>query len=261
MKKTLTFILVGGLLLTGCGTASEQQETSAADLSEQSTVTEDYVTESSVTETDISEEIKDGFVLIGGSQYEVGSAELYLSIVKLTDSDIESLLKMEKLTDLTLTETGLSDMEFLTGLPWLKSLTVYFGTIEDYSALKDMPALETLRIRSSGVSDYSPFACLSDTGVTVLDLGEGGGDDLTPLSGLTNLKELYLDHSTLPVDLSPLCSLTNLETLDLSYTNIGSVTDLSGMTSLKLLNLESTQVSDEEAETLRQELPNCKIIF
>ncbi len=223
--------------MTGCGTASEQQETSAVISSE----TESSVTESAVTEAEVevTEKVKDGFVLIGGNQYEVGSAELYLSIVKLTENDIENLLKMENLTDLTLTETGLSDMDFLTGLPNLKTLTVYFGSIGDYSALKNMPALETLRIRSSGISDYSPFACLSDTGVTVLDLGEGGSDDLTPLSGLTGLKELYLDHSTLPEDLSPLCSLTSLEILDLSYTN----------------------VAEEDIEALRQELPDCEIFF
>ncbi len=243
--------------MTGCGTTAEQQEASAVTSSE----TESSVTESAVTEAEVTEKVKDGFVLIGGTQYEVGSAELYLSIVKLTDSDIENLLKMENLTDLTLTETVLSDMDFLTRLPNLKTLTVYFGSVGDYSALKDMPALETLRICSSGVQDYSPFACLADTGVTVLDLGEGGSDDLTPLSGLTGLKELYLDHSALPEDISPLCSLTSLETLDLSYTNLVDVTALSGMTSLKLLYLEDDQVSEEDIEALRQTLPDCEIIF
>jgi len=262
MKKTLAFILTGGLLLTGCGDTSVRQETSEVTFSEtESSITDLSVTEDSVTETDVSEEVKDGFVLIGGNQYEIGSTELYLCIVELTESDIESLLKMENLADLTLTETVLSDMEFLTGLPNLKTLTVCFAAIADYSALKDMPALETLRIRSSGISDYSPFACLADTGVTVLDLGEGRSDDLTPLSGLTGLKELYLDHSDLPEDLSPLCSLTSLETLDLSYTNVVDVTALSGMTSLKLLCLEVTQVSEEDIEALRQALPDCEIIF
>ncbi len=241
--------------MSGCGDTSVQQEISAEASSEELSETE-----SAVTETKVTEEVKDGFVLIDGNQYEVGSEELYLCVTKLTENDIESLLKMENLTDLTLTETALSDMDFLTGLPKLKTLTVYFGTIEDYSAPKDMPALETLRIRSSGVQDYSPFACLADTGVTVLDLGEGGGSDLTPLSGLTGLKELYLDHSALPEDISPLCSLTNLETLDLSYTNVVSVTALSGMTSLKLLNLEDDQISEEDIETLRQALPDCEII-
>ncbi len=262
MKKALAFILMGGLLLTGCGDTSVQQETSAVTSSETKiSVTESSVTDLSVTEADVSEEVKDGFVLIGGTQYEVGSEELYLCVTKLTESDIENLLKMENLTDLTLTETALSDMDFLTGLPNLKTLTVYFGNIEDCSALGNMTTLETLRIRATVVRDYSPFAGLADTGVTELDSGESSIDDLTPLSGLTGLEKLYLDHSDLPEDLSPLCSLTNLEILDLSYTNVADVTALSGMTNLEKLDLSYTDAAEEDIEALRQALPDCEIFF
>lgn len=240
-KKLSAMILAAGLLFVGCGNSPQERESAASDAAVETSETE---APESVSAEVTAEELKEGCVLICGQQYDTSLTELYLCATFFNDEDAAALQKMVNLTRLHLSELNTPDISFLTELHGLKTLIIYFAGTKDYTALKDVPDLETLRIRSSGIGDYSQFSILADTNITSLDLGEGSSDDLTPLSGLTNLKELYLDHSSLPDDLSPLSSLTELKTLDISYSNVSDITPLSGLTDLEVLCIGTTEVSD-----------------
>jgi len=67
--------------------------------------------------------------------------------------------------------------------------------------------------------------------------------DLSPLSGLANLRRLDLDGTEVR-DLSALSRLANLERLQIAGTQISDVSPLSGLTNLRVLSLFGTQVAD-----------------
>ncbi|KAL0217441.1 hypothetical protein RCL1_008022 [Eukaryota sp. TZLM3-RCL] len=101
--------------------------------------------------------------------------------------------------------------------------------------------LTTLALNSTNVSNVSPLSSL--TNLRELDLNSTNVSTVSPLSSLTNLRELYLS-STNVSDVSPLSSLTKLTTLGLSSTNVSDVSPLSSLTKLRELYLSSTNVSD-----------------
>ena len=71
--------------------------------------------------------------------------------------------------------------------------------------------------------------------------------DLTPLSGMTELRTLNLNNTQVS-DLTPLCGMTQLQYLSLNNTQVSDLTPLCGMTELRTLNLNNTQISLEEIQ-------------
>ncbi|MBC2262500.1 KxYKxGKxW signal peptide domain-containing protein [Listeria sp. FSL L7-0091] len=67
--------------------------------------------------------------------------------------------------------------------------------------------------------------------------------DISPLSGLVNLRELWLDHSQIS-DISPLSGLVNLRELYLNNNQISDISPLSGLVNLNWLVLDRNQISD-----------------
>lgn len=111
---------------------------------------------------------------------------------------------------------------------------------------------------------------------------------LIELVGLTKLEELRLSHSLITgTGLIHLKSITTLTNLDLSWTKITdqslihvkelkqlkelkilgtNITDssydlLSQMSNLERLEIIDTKLSDEKIKALKQQLPNCEIIY
>ena len=117
------------------------------------------------------------------------------------------------------------------GPEWLRSL---LGI--DYFA-----DVVRIGLRRTEVDDVSPLAVLSS--LEELKLGDTQVCDLTPLSGMTRLRTLWLDSTPIR-DLSALSRLTNLEGLHLDDTQVCDLTPLSRMTRLKTLTLHSTPVRD-----------------
>ena len=78
----------------------------------------------------------------------------------------------------------------------------------------------------------------------VIYLPESYISDLTPLAGLTRLKELYLRGQEALSDISPLAGLTELERLDLENNSISNVSPLAGLTNLKWLHVARNDISD-----------------
>ncbi len=61
-------------------------------------------------------------------------------------------------------------------------------------------------------------------------------------------------------DVTPLSGLTSLRALDLHSTQVSDITPLSGLTSLQALDLHGTQVSEEAVEQLKRALPECTMV-
>lgn len=218
-------------------------------------------------------------------------AVLDFDFLKLTDTGLGLLQKIENLQVLSLAGTGVTDaglvhLKKFQNLEWLD----LFGTEVTDVGLEH---LETLRNLQS--------LFLSDTGVT-----DAGLEYLKPLS---NLQELSLDDTTvtdaglnhvenlslrwLSLDgthitnkgLEQLKKFSNLEELSLSGTKVtdagfdqlsrltklqrlmldsNKVTDagleqLTGLLDLQYLSLVDTEVTQKGVENLRKSLPNCKV--
>ena len=80
-----------------------------------------------------------------------------------------------------------------------------------------------------------------------IDLSTNVIGDISPLSGLTNLTELYLNNTGNITDLSPLSGLTDLFLLYVRNNAITNVSPLAGLTNLEYLNLAANQYSDISA--------------
>ena len=72
------------------------------------------------------------------------------------------------------------------------------------------------------------------------------GEDISPLSGLTELQILDLSGGRI-TDITALSPLLALQTLDLTNTRVSDITPLVSLSSLRWLNLNRTQVSDVTA--------------
>ena len=96
--------------------------------------------------------------------------------------------------------------------------------------------------------------------VTRFKLGNRGITNLTPLAGLTGLKELVIYENQV-TDLKPLARLTKLEVLDLHSNRIANLTPLAGLTKLEELVLkDNPNLTMAEIDKLQTALPNCRIL-
>ena len=95
-----------------------------------------------------------------------------------------------------------------------------------------------------------------------LDLQSNSISDISPLSGLSNLRWLKLgynnitlfDYDLIPTpensgitDISPLSGLSRLTTLELQYNSISDISPLSGLTNLESLDLWNNKITDISA--------------
>ena len=129
---------------------------------------------------------------------------------------------------------------------------VIFGkTRGDPIHVFEMESFTSLRIRNYNLRNLTGFEYA--TNLTVLNLGSSkignswqnsnSFTDLTPLVGLTNLKELNLNRASI-TDLSGLEGLTSLTWLDLTLTNITDISALAGLTNLTELYLGGNTITD-----------------
>jgi hypothetical protein len=120
------------------------------------------------------------------------------------------------------------------------------------------------------------------TNVITLSLGSNEISDLTPLSGLTDLRGLLLEYNQIS-DISPLSELINLVVLNLNGNQVSDLTPLSnhinlatlvlyqnpisdfaplkGLPSLASLSISIDNLTDDHVNDLQNALPNIRNIF
>ena len=116
-----------------------------------------------------------------------------------------------------------------------------FGTSEYFAGLRHFWDLTVLRLFDNRIDDLSMISGL--TNLRTLNLGKNQISDLTPLAGLTALTTLNLSHNQIN-DLTPLAGLTNLNTLILCGNDISDLSPLSGLKNLTILEARDNQIYD-----------------
>ena len=108
----------------------------------------------------------------------------------------------------------------------------------------EIPADVThLLLWGNQISDISPLSGL--TNLRVLTVAGNQINDLTPLSGLTNLLDLGIASNPIS-DITPLRELTNLTDLHMLGTQVSDTSPLRGMINLKTLYISDGPIIDVE---------------
>jgi internalin A len=154
---------------------------------------------------------------------------------------IASLVDVDHLSELSLTNTEITDIASLAGLTALQTLYLLGTAVADIYPLAGLTTLRTLSLSGTQVSDIAPLTGL--TALQSLSLSATKVKYITPLARLNALKTLYLSKTQV-ADIGPLAGLTTLQTLDLSATRVADVVALSRLTALLTMDLSGTQVAD-----------------
>ena len=186
--------------------------------------------------------------------------------INADDTDILYTDDLWEITEFTVPE-GVSSLEDLRLMPYLRTLTVENQKLPTLDVLANLSRLETLKMtgcRIENTDDLATIAALpnltsltlSDCGLSTIadlagakkleyvDLSSNGGlRDLSALSEMTTLKEVYVQHNAVTT-VEQLSSLTNLEKLDVSYNSINTLEKLSPCIKLRWLNADGNQLAD-----------------
>ena len=160
---------------------------------------------------------------LSGLQYATNLTTLDLSGNHI--ADISQLAALTKLTTLELSENDISDLRPLGGLANLDYLDL---SDNQYSVVDPSAGLQ-----------IGPLASL--TSLTTLWLSYADVVDLSPLSGMTNLRELNLESNVFLRDVSPLKNLVALETLSIGLSDVRDLSPLRGLVNLTDLHLEENE--------------------
>ena len=150
--------------------------------------------------------------------------------------------KLGKSSGDTITE---SEMNGMTG-----SLKVNFVSVSDLTGLEHATGITELRISNNTgeITDISPLKDLTQLTILSIRNYKTASDpptalsDISPVTKLTNLVTLELDHSSI-VNISPLAGLTKLTTLELQRNSIVDTSSLANLTALTVLSLRDNKLT------------------
>jgi Leucine-rich repeat (LRR) protein len=108
--------------------------------------------------------------------------------------------------------------------------------------LKWFPNLQYLNVSSNQISDINGLSGLSK--LTYLLFCDTQVLNINPLSGLINLEYLNIQRCGRLKSLGPITGLTNLKTLALDQTDISDISGLKNLVNLEILSINHSSVSD-----------------
>ncbi|MEO2075121.1 MAG: leucine-rich repeat domain-containing protein [Bacillus sp. (in: firmicutes)] len=139
-------------------------------------------------------------------------------------------------------QLGIADRELseadVASLVHLDAQGLGIGSLE---GLQHAVNLQFLALDHNNITDVTPLQGL--TQLTDLYLNDNQLETVAPLAGLTNVEALTLDNNRL-TDLSPVSSLTKLQLLSFNINKVTSLASLAGMTNLITLSMDSNAFKD-----------------
>ena len=163
--------------------------------------------------------------------------ELYLSSNRHRDEirDITPLYSLTSLEALGLSHTKIKDTSFLYNMTRLTRLVLVDNQLEDINFVSNLTNLTDLTLNS--LMSEEPYA----NQIT----------DITPLTHLDNLTELYLYNNQIS-DIGPLSNLTNLNRLYLYSNQINDISPLSNLSNLTVLDLQQNPLTTRSASIIQE---------
>ena len=177
------------------------------------------------------------FNAVAGAPVDIPDVNLRAAIEDVLDKAPGTPIAPAEIVNMTRLEARNRNISDLTGLEGATNLT-YLNLSDEYVEA------ENRHVNSNSVSDLSPLSGL--TALTELWLHRNAITDISPVAGLTNLTRLEIGDNNIS-DISPVASLINLKDLGLWENNIPDISPVSGLTNLTRLWLSNNAITDISA--------------
>ena len=173
--------------------------------------------------------------------------EVIASLPQLTDltlsncgiSTIAGLEKAQKLSYLDLSNNTIRNLEPLSGLLSLKQITLNHNALTGLTALAALSNLEELDVSYNSLSSIAPIATCRK--LKTLNVSNNSLSNLGAVDNLPALTILTADHNDL-TDVEILANCTGLVELDISNNNVSQITSLSVLEQLEIFKFAYNQV-------------------
>jgi Leucine-rich repeat (LRR) protein len=208
---------------------------------------------------------------VAGKTVDPETDSFDLSGRTLNSQDLSEISSLSNLQTLSLTNCGISDLSFLKPLTKLRTLYLPDNRINDLTPLTGLRSLKTLYLDKNPLTDLTPLielpmlSMLSIQGVTIADYVLSDLQEAMPACRIFSDSVV---EAARPISLGGTVFTEDVESLDLSYrdiTDLGklsyclqlkdlnltgnplrSLTTLSGLPKLTILNLQGTGLHDED---------------
>ena len=191
----------------------------------------------------------------------------------LDDDGVKAIAKLKTLKVLSVPQSKFR-MQFkdetikeLAALTDLEELTVSYGVSDAAVAevLKSLKKLRKFNANNCDVGDGAMKALSEQPEVRVVELFGSNVRDpgYAHIGKLEKLEELRSSYGLTDKGLAELGKLKNLKKLNVwnSSVTIKGIRDLPNLKNLKELDISTQRIKANEAEELRKELPDCKVIY
>lgn len=177
---------------------------------------------------------------LAGLKAVTGLEELIAADNRLRD--LNGLENMTKLRILNVSSNFIYDLEALTNVTELTHLYAEYNSIQSAKGLSKQKSLTYLDLSNNYIDD---IAELNDkTSLTILNLNYNLLNDISPVCGLINLKELYLMDNHLSSRLPDMSKLTSLAYLDVSSNMLDNLSGIKTLTGLENLYAADTYIEN-----------------
>ena len=200
------------------------------------------------TLTDLSELGKLETLDLTGSSFPAEELKVLANLPNLTQltlsncgiSTIAALEGAEKLVYLDLSSNTIRNMEALSQIQTLKELYLQHNAVTNLDALSSLINLEKLNIAFNSVSDLNPLSsCMK---LNWLDAGNNALSSLDGVEKLSLLSHLSVDHNKL-TDISIVAACSEMTSLSISNNQISDISSLAALAKLDVLNFSYNSVS------------------
>lgn len=154
----------------------------------------------------------------------------------------EDLKYLPFLEKLTITDGPKESLAVLSALAKLTHITITDTTVsaEDFAVIGMLPKLEELTLSGCGLSTTAGLE--NATELVYLDLSNNTIRNISSLSSLRNLREVYLQNNALS-DLSSLSSIKTITRLNVSGNALTTITPICNITGLVWLDASNNQLT------------------
>lgn len=154
-------------------------------------------------------------------------------------ADITPLTKMVNLIQLSLDSNNLTDISPLKMLPKLRYLLLSLNKLTDITDLENLTELVSLTINGNEITSLQPLSEL--TNLFQINISNNPIQDFSTLEKLTHLKRIDTRNNNVN-DLSFVKQLPALEQLDVRNAKVTDVTPLTTLKSLRYLDIADNQL-------------------
>jgi len=167
--------------------------------------------------------------------------ELTIHNCSIAAADLQSLQKLDKLTNVDLSNNQIASVEALRDHGSIRILDLSNNSLQNIEPLATIRGLTNLSLCYNAVTSLEPLKELSR--LAVLDCSYLLISDLRPLENNTSLVELHADYCSI-TDLSPLAGCVNLQLLSCSSNQLVYIEALENCTRLREIRAARNKLTD-----------------